>query len=233
MNREEFLAGLARLLADIPESERQEALKYYSDYFDDAGPENEESVIQELGGTPERAAASIRAEFLSGKASKARNYGEYTERGYQDTRIPHPRQMPQFIREKAKESKNPWKIALIALLLVLTGSLWLGFFGGIVGLVFGLLGGVLSFVFGIAAAVFSLLVGGVALTAAGIAECLANPALGFLMSGLGLLLLAIGILLLIFCLWLGSKFLPRFVSWAYKILRKFVDWCKERWKIFR
>lgn len=233
MNREEFLAGLARLLADIPESERQEALKYYSDYFDDAGPENEKSVIQELGGTPERAAASIRAEFLSGKTSGPQNYGEYTEQGYQDTRIPHPRQMPQFIREKTKGSKNPWKIAMIALILVLTGGLWLGFFSGILGLIFGLLSGVLAFVFGIAVAVLSLIVSGIALIAAGIAECLGNPALGFLMSGLGFLLLAVGILLLILCLWLGNKFLPRFVDWIYKILRKFVDWCKAKWKIFR
>ncbi len=233
MNREEFLSGLARLLADIPETERQEALKYYNNYFDDAGPENEKSVIEELGGTPERAAASIRAEFLSGKASGPKNYGEYTERGYQDTRIPHPRQMPQFIRKKARESKNPWKIALIALILVLTGSLWLGLFGGIVGLIFGLLGGVLSLMFGVAAAVLSLIISGIALIAAGVAECLANPALGLLMSGLGLLLLAIGILLLILCLWLGSKILPRFVSWAYNNLRKFVDWCKAKWKIFR
>ena len=63
MNREGFLEGLARLLADIPENERQEALEFYNNYFDDAGPENEARVIEELGGTPERAAASIRAEL--------------------------------------------------------------------------------------------------------------------------------------------------------------------------
>ena len=46
MNRTEFLEQLERLLWDIPESERKEALEYYQDYFEDAGAENEGKVIQ-------------------------------------------------------------------------------------------------------------------------------------------------------------------------------------------
>lgn len=49
MNKEIFLRDLRRFLADIPEDEREQALKYYEDYFEDAGPENEQKVIQELG----------------------------------------------------------------------------------------------------------------------------------------------------------------------------------------
>lgn len=49
MTRAEFMRELERLLADIPESERIEALQYYNDYFDDAGVENEEEVIENLG----------------------------------------------------------------------------------------------------------------------------------------------------------------------------------------
>ena len=37
MNREEFMAKLKALLGDIPAEEREEALQYYEDYFDDAG----------------------------------------------------------------------------------------------------------------------------------------------------------------------------------------------------
>ncbi len=37
MNREEFMAKLKALLGDIPADEREEALQYYEDYFDDAG----------------------------------------------------------------------------------------------------------------------------------------------------------------------------------------------------
>jgi uncharacterized membrane protein len=49
MNKEIFLRDLRRFLADMPEEEREQALKYYEDYFEDAGPENEQNVIQELG----------------------------------------------------------------------------------------------------------------------------------------------------------------------------------------
>ena len=49
MNRVEFMAELERLLADLPEDERQAAVQYYADYFADAGAENEAEVIRELG----------------------------------------------------------------------------------------------------------------------------------------------------------------------------------------
>lgn len=49
MNRKQFMEQLERLLSDITEAERQEALEYYEGYFDDAGPENEGEVIRELG----------------------------------------------------------------------------------------------------------------------------------------------------------------------------------------
>ena len=55
-----FLRELRRFLADIPEEEREQALTYYEDYFEDAGPENEQKVIQELG-SPIDVAKQIKA----------------------------------------------------------------------------------------------------------------------------------------------------------------------------
>ena len=78
MNRREFMAQLERLLGELPESERVEALRFYNDYFDEAGPENEAGVIQELG-SPGRVAAVIRAN-LDGNQDR----GEFTEQGYRD-----------------------------------------------------------------------------------------------------------------------------------------------------
>lgn len=48
-NKEEYLKELENLLKVLPELERQNALKYYEEYFSDAGKENELSVISELG----------------------------------------------------------------------------------------------------------------------------------------------------------------------------------------
>ena len=47
MNRDEFMAQIARLLVDMPENERMEAIRYYNDYLDEAGVENEEQAIEE------------------------------------------------------------------------------------------------------------------------------------------------------------------------------------------
>ena len=81
MNRAEFMRQLEHLLRNISESERQEALDYYNSYFDDAGAENESKVIQELG-SPGKVAAIIKADL----AGSAKEYAEYTDQGYQDSR---------------------------------------------------------------------------------------------------------------------------------------------------
>lgn len=77
MNRLEFMSELEKLLSDISENEREEALNYYNDYLDDGGVENEEEVIRSLG-SPEEVAATIKAGLFSG------DEGAFTERGYQD-----------------------------------------------------------------------------------------------------------------------------------------------------
>lgn len=72
MNREQFIAQLARLLQDLPPAERQEAIRYYQEYFDDAGEENEDVVIQELG-SPGKVVASIKANLQYGGSTFGAN----------------------------------------------------------------------------------------------------------------------------------------------------------------
>ena len=47
MNRTEYMRQLESLLQNISATEREEALQYYNEYFNDAGPENEQNVIEE------------------------------------------------------------------------------------------------------------------------------------------------------------------------------------------
>ena len=54
MTRTAFLAALEQLLAPLPEAERKDALSYYEDYLDAAGPEKEAQAIAELGTPPIR-----------------------------------------------------------------------------------------------------------------------------------------------------------------------------------
>lgn len=58
MTRTAFLAALEQLLAPLPEAARKDALSYYEDYLDAAGPENEARAIAELG-SPEEVARKI------------------------------------------------------------------------------------------------------------------------------------------------------------------------------
>ena len=54
---------LESLLQNIPDTEREEALQYYNEYFNDAGPENEQNVIEALG-NPAKVAENIKKDIL-------------------------------------------------------------------------------------------------------------------------------------------------------------------------
>ena len=76
MNRAEFMRRLTELLGEVSPMEREEAIQYYNDYFDDAGAENESSVIASLG-SPEELARTIKAGL-----NDSGNGGEFTESGF-------------------------------------------------------------------------------------------------------------------------------------------------------
>lgn len=88
MGKEEFLRELEYLLMDLPEEERQEALQYYQDYFEDAGPQREQEIASQLG-SPAKVAAE-----LKGSLAGQEDGGEFSERGYraewyaEDNRVP-------------------------------------------------------------------------------------------------------------------------------------------------
>lgn len=104
MDRAAFMEQLEKMLSDISPSEREEALDYYESYFDDAGEENEDQVIRELG-SPGKVAAIIKEDLRENGSSG----GEYTERGYQDDRDREELQYPERFgasEEETEESKS-------------------------------------------------------------------------------------------------------------------------------
>lgn len=122
MTRTEFMKQLQDLLSDISKNEREEALQYYNDYFDDAGPEEEARILTELG-SPEQVARKIKA-GLSDDAS------EFSEQGYRDTRFDGNGAAPaasSFIDSESagktapKKERNLWKLLAIVLLCIVLG----------------------------------------------------------------------------------------------------------------
>lgn len=72
MNKEQFLKELEDLLQDIDATEREEALNYYRDYFEDAGSEHEQEIIKELE-SPKKVAQTIKEGFRVLKIIKISN----------------------------------------------------------------------------------------------------------------------------------------------------------------
>ena len=213
MNRAQFMEQLKKLLSDISEEERQEAL----DYYDDAGEDQEAEVIRELG-SPGKVAAIIKEDLKN----SSQNYGEFTESGYQDERADDERQMPQRRSEKgyhAERRGGKAGVILVLILLVFIAPLIKGTVGGIIGFIVALILLPLILVLGTGAVVIALFAIAVIAIGAGIGACVtATPAFGALGIGIGLILLSLGLVGLVFFVWAASRALPA-------ILRRFTDFC--------
>ena len=66
MTRTEYIAKLTKYLRKLPQKDYEEALEYFMEYFEEAGPENEAQVIAELG-TPKEAAHEVISHLLEEK----------------------------------------------------------------------------------------------------------------------------------------------------------------------
>lgn len=55
MTRNEYMEQLKKYLKRLPKEDYDNAIEYFSEYFDEAGPENEQQVMEELGGPKEAA----------------------------------------------------------------------------------------------------------------------------------------------------------------------------------
>ena len=202
MDRAQFMQELEKLLADISETERQDALDFYNSYFDDAGAENEASVLRELG-SPEKVAAIIKAD-LKGSAG-GYEYGEYTEHGYEDARTKERGQMPEKYGEESGTGKrffrkgNQAVLILAVILLVFISPFVKGAVGGILTFAVGILLLPFWLIVGLGIGAVVLLVGGIAAVVAG---------------GIGCLMIALAILMILGLISIAVHIVPK---WFRKI----------------
>lgn len=68
MNRTEYMNALEKRLRILPGDSYREAMGYFQEYFDEAGPEREQQAIEDLG-SPENAAEQIITNMAIDKAS--------------------------------------------------------------------------------------------------------------------------------------------------------------------
>ncbi|MDT2731226.1 DUF1700 domain-containing protein [Streptococcus parauberis] len=66
MTKTEYLNQLSKYLKKLPQSDYEETMEYYTEYFEEANPENETQIIEELG-SPKEAASEILSKLLDEK----------------------------------------------------------------------------------------------------------------------------------------------------------------------
>ena len=227
MSRKDFMERLEKLLWNISDSEREEALQYYNDYFDDAGEENEAEVIRELV-SPEQVAQKIKA-GLSDSAS------EFSEQGYRDTRFEPrdaelsagqggsqnagPGRNGQGQPEARKKETNFWKVLALVLLCILVAPVIVPLGIGLLAVVLCLAVGLLTLAAGIAASGIAVLISGIFVIGVGVAQAFATPAVGIALAGTGCILAALGLLLSAVILWCCVKVVPWIIRGIVGLIR--------------
>lgn len=193
MNRKQFMDELNRLLMDIPDNERREAIQYYNDYFDDAGEENEAKVIKELG-SPQQVAQNIREGMTEGTAE----YKNVSASGH-DT--------------------YHWKIPGTVLLCILLSPVIIPVVIGLLAAGIGLIFGIFGILIGVIAAGAAFLIAGIATLIFGIIKMFALPALGIAVGGIGCLLFGAGILTSLFTVWCCIHMVPAMAKYILKLIQ--------------
>ena len=202
MNRNDYMAAPRRALSILPEEERASALRYYEEYFDDAGPENEGRVIADLG-DPQTVAAQILADYR------------------ELTAVPPQQDAPPQDAPPRRRWRGipPWLLIVLVLLAIPIG---LPLAGGLLLAVLGVIGAVLAAILAIAAA-FILVP--LCLLFAGLVLCGFSfvlwgiPANAFVTLGCGLALFAAGILLGLLVIKLCTLFVPPVFRAAVALIR--------------
>lgn len=227
MNKQEYMDQLSELLLDIPTEERIEAIRYYEDYFADAGVENEEKLLEQLE-SPDKIAKAIREDYF-GKSNP--QDGEYTEAGYRDPQFEKSYEIickGEGVKDKERMNQNRQsykssnRTALIIILCILASPILLGVVGSAIGLIFGLVGGLIGIVFAVFGGSIALVGGAVGTVVVGVSRLQESPATGFIGIGAGFIMAAIGIILFVVMINIIHWLLPTIIRSAQTGYQKIV-----------
>ena len=216
MNREDFLMRLSSLLQDVSEAEREEALQYYEDYFDDAGKDKEEEIIDSLG-SPAEVAKNIKKELFGIETEE--------EISREDRKLTKYGSQAQREEEQKKATLPTWVWVLIVISLILLSPGIIGGVGTVIAVICALAVAWFSMIFGFGMAAVVLLVGMVGLFIVGFAGVTVSPmgtvgliGGGLICGGIGMLFLMLTVAmagaatpaiwrgLVKLCKWIGSLF---------------------------
>ena len=209
MNAYEYLQALRAALAVLPDDEIDSAMRYYEDYFLDAGDENAEKVIKQLG-PPEQVAEAILRDYTGVARRRPERFEE--EKAQTVDGVPLGRDGKPLTRKKGI---NPWMLACIVLLALIFGPIAITVIGAIILAVVGLIVGVAACVVAVPAAT---LIGGGALVLFSFLLW-ATPASALATLGAGLVVGAVGLLLVLLVIKLCILFVPPIIRGLVALIR--------------
>lgn len=244
MNRAEFMQQLSELLSEISPTEREEALQYYKDYFDDAGVENEASVIEELG-TPEKVAQTIKADLLG----KTTDDWEFTEAGCtnmggrpkaavvkveENSRHSQQQYNNQYNNqykyqygngagqqtETGKKKTDVGKIILVTLLILITSPLWISVGSALIGIIIAIAAVIASLLLALLLLSAAFIISGIFLFGLSFPKMFVSPLLGFMTMGISLLILGLGIFALIVSIGICGTVIPALFRGIINLCRR-------------
>lgn len=209
MNAYEYLQALRAALAVLPDDEIDSAMRYYEDYFLDAGDENAEKVIEQLG-PPKQVAEAILRDYTGVARRRPERFEE--EKAQTVDGVPLGRDGKPLTRKKGI---NPWMLACIVPLALIFGPIAVAVIGGIIVAVVGLVIGVAACVVAVPAAT---LIGGGALVLFSFLLW-ATPASALATLGAGLVVGAVGLLLVLLVIKLCILFVPPIIRGLVALIR--------------
>lgn len=209
MNAYEYLQALRAALAVLPDDEIDSAMRYYEDYFLDAGDENAEKVIKQLG-PPEQVAEAILRDYTGVARRRPERFEE--EKAQTVDGVPLGRDGKPLTRKKGI---NPWMLACIVLLALIFGPVAVAVIGAIIVAVVGLVIGIAACVVAVPAAT---LIGGGALVLFSFLLW-ATPASALATLGAGLAVGAVGLLLVLLVIKLCILFVPPIIRGLVALIR--------------
>ncbi len=207
MNAYEYLQALRAALAVLPDDEIDSAMRYYEDYFLDAGDENAEKVIKQLG-PPEQVAEAILRDYTGVARRRPERFEE--EKAQTVNGVPLDRD-----GKPRKKGINPWMLACIVLLALIFGPVAVAVIGAIIVAVVGLVIGIAACVVAVPAAT---LIGGGALVLFSFLLW-ATPASALATLGAGLTVGAVGLLLVLLVIKLCILFVPPIIRGLVALIR--------------
>ncbi|MFR4972199.1 MAG: DUF1700 domain-containing protein [Butyricicoccus pullicaecorum] len=209
MNAYEYLQALRAALAVLPDDEIDSAMRYYEDYFLDAGDENAAQVIEQLG-PPEQVAEAILRDYTGVARRRPERFEE--EKAQTVDGVPLGRDGKPLTRKKGI---NPWMLACIVLLALIFGPVAVAVIGAIIVAVVGLVIGIAACVVAVPAAT---LIGGGALVLFSFLLW-ATPASALATLGAGLTVGAVGLLLVLLVIKLCILFVPPIIRGLVALIR--------------